>query len=246
VAQDINKLVDKLNHLIALDYDAVNAYETAIGRIASEQIREPLRRFQADHERHIRDLSAKVLELGQKPRNRPDGRGFFIRAFTAVTSLMGDRAALVAMRSNEQLTNHTYDKALEDPFWPPTLRDLIERNRDDERRHLRFIQDAIEASEPARLASRAGLSRGDQIQLARARQALPRRLAAQRVATVARALDMEQLERAAAAGVARAAAGAVGREPSVDVVGDAAIERPIATAEEVHDPARGGACHGPS
>jgi uncharacterized protein (TIGR02284 family) len=148
VAQDINKIVDKLNQLIALDYDAVNAYETAIGRIASEQIREPLRRFQADHERHIRDLSAAVLQMDRKPRSRPDGRGFFIRAFTAITSLMGDRAALIAMRSNEQLTNHTYDKALEDPLWPPSLRKLIERNRDDERRHLSFVQEAIEASEP--------------------------------------------------------------------------------------------------
>ncbi len=147
MAQDMSKLIDKLNDLIALDYDAVNAYESAIKRINSQQIREPLRQFQADHERHIRDLSAVVSQMGGKPRQRPDSKGFFIQAFTAVTSMMGDRAALMAMRGNEQLTNRTYDKALVDSVWPQSVRELIERNRDDERRHLAFVEQALEANE---------------------------------------------------------------------------------------------------
>lgn len=66
---------------------------------------------------------------------------------------MGDVAALRAMQGNEELTNSSYDKALE-LVWPSDLRAIIEKNRDDERRHLKFIQDSLrdrpwEAEHPA-------------------------------------------------------------------------------------------------
>ena len=46
------------------------------------------------------------------PREMPDRKGFVIKGFTAVTSMMGDEAALKAMQSNEDLTTSTYAKAL--------------------------------------------------------------------------------------------------------------------------------------
>ena len=47
------------------------------------------------------------------------------------------------MRSNELLTNKTYDKARS---WdlPADVRELIERNYADEQRHLAYIEQAIE------------------------------------------------------------------------------------------------------
>ena len=53
--------------------------------------------------------------------------------------MMGDRAALTAMKGNEELANRTYDHALEE-VWPVTVRQTIERNRNDERRHLGYIE----------------------------------------------------------------------------------------------------------
>lgn len=139
MAQDIHKMIDRLNDLIALDRDAVGAYEAAIERIKTESIRARLRAFQADHERHIRDLSDVVVRFGGKARERPDLKGFAIKGFTAVTSMMGDQAALQAMRGNEVLTNRTYKAALEAP-WPDDVRGLIERNFNDEQRHLAAIE----------------------------------------------------------------------------------------------------------
>ncbi|MGZ3459640.1 MAG: ferritin-like domain-containing protein, partial [Archangium sp.] len=100
------------------------------------------REFQQDHERHIRELSGVVTKLGGKPRSKPDTKGFILKGFTAVTSMMGNEAALQAMRGNEALTNRTYRMA-RDEDWSDEARIIIERNYSDEQRHLAFIEDAL-------------------------------------------------------------------------------------------------------
>ncbi|MFY0563059.1 ferritin-like domain-containing protein [Archangium lansingense] len=141
-AMDLNRMLERLNNLIALDYDAVGAYEAAINRIDVESLRMRLREFQQDHERHIQDLSRVVVGLGGKPRTKPDAKGFILKGFTAVTSMMGNEAALQAMRGNELLTNRTYRVALEEE-WSDETRAIIERNFSDEQRHLAFIEEAL-------------------------------------------------------------------------------------------------------
>jgi uncharacterized protein (TIGR02284 family) len=138
MAQDIDKLIEKLNDLIALDIDAVNAYDAAIKRIEATDVRDQLRTFQQDHERHIRDLSGCVVDLHGKPRQKADAKGFFLKSFTAITSMMGDKAALTAMKGNEQLTNRGYDKALEENNWPPSIthRDRAQPRRRAQAAHL--------------------------------------------------------------------------------------------------------------
>lgn len=137
-----SRMVEKLNDLIALDRDAVGAYEAAIDRMDVEFLRSQLRTFQADHERHISDLGAVVSRMGGTPRQRPDVKGFFIKGFTAITSMMGTEAALKAMRGNEKLTNNTYQKALNEE-WTDEVRQIIERNFRDEQRHLAFIEEQL-------------------------------------------------------------------------------------------------------
>lgn len=139
----MDKLIAKLNDLIALDIDAANAYEAAISRMTIPVLQEQLREYQADHERHIQDLTEVVVRFGGEPRKKPDVKGFFIKGFTAVTSMMGDEAALQAMRGNETLTNRTYKDSLKEN-WSDDVRALIEKNYSDEQRHLAFIVDALQ------------------------------------------------------------------------------------------------------
>jgi uncharacterized protein (TIGR02284 family) len=139
---DQPKLIDKLNDLIQLDYDAVGAYEAAVDRIDVESIRSRLREFQNDHRRHITDLSAQVSRLGGTPKQKPNVKGFVLKGFTAVTSMMGNEAALRAMQGNEKLTNSSYASALREN-WPADIRNVIEQNYRDEQRHLAYIEDAL-------------------------------------------------------------------------------------------------------
>jgi hypothetical protein len=133
-----------LTNLMHVDIDAARAYSQAIDSIHVVSVRRRLDAFRADHERHIADIAAEIRALGMEPpARRPDLRGFLLAGYTAIRSSMGTEAALRAMRANETLTNQRYDEALATDL-PEQVRQLIERNRLDERRHIRFIEDVLE------------------------------------------------------------------------------------------------------
>ena len=143
MAGENQDLIKKLNDLIALDMDATNAYGVAISRMSVAFLQERLRQFQQDHERHVRELSQIVKLHGGEPRQAPDVKGYLLQGFTAISAATGDEAALRAMHSNEQLTTRTYQKAVEQD-WPMEVSALIESNAADERRHLAFVEGALQ------------------------------------------------------------------------------------------------------
>jgi uncharacterized protein (TIGR02284 family) len=137
------KIVGTLNALIQLDYDAIQAYDRAIAKIETEMIKRDLESFRRDHERHIIDLSDCIRELGGVPEELGrDFKGVLLEGLTALRSVTGTAGALKAMKTNEEITNKIYDEALGTTL-PANIRRVIERNRDDERRHLAYIQRAL-------------------------------------------------------------------------------------------------------
>jgi len=138
------EICDKLNDLIKLDVDAVNAYQQAIDACRMDEIKSRLSEFQEDHRRHVRDLSDQVRSLGGEPQVEGSWKGFLIEGFTAVAS-QGDHSALVAMRGNEELTNRTYEKSLTIEELPTEVRSLLEKNFSDEQRHLSWIKGQLDA-----------------------------------------------------------------------------------------------------
>jgi uncharacterized protein (TIGR02284 family) len=140
---DTNKVLDKLQSLAHLDIDALGAYTSAIERIDLADVREKLISFRSDHERHISDLSRLIEEFGaQPPKHSADLKGLFIQGFTAIRSMVGNEQALKAMKANEEVANRKYAEALELEL-PEEVRVVIQRNRDDERRHLEYIEKCI-------------------------------------------------------------------------------------------------------
>jgi uncharacterized protein (TIGR02284 family) len=136
--------IELLNDLIQLDYDAVQAYKQAIEKIDDVSARVDLEVFQADHERHIADLSRTVRMMGGEPEEAGrDLKGVLLEGLTALRSVTGTLGALRAMRMNEKLTNRSYERALEAKL-PVAARDVVLRNREDERRHLSAIETHIE------------------------------------------------------------------------------------------------------
>jgi uncharacterized protein (TIGR02284 family) len=138
MARDV---IGVLNDLIQLDRNAVAAYDQAIEACEHAHIKETLTRFREDHERHVSDLSAHVTSLGGVPEQSRDLMGKLIEGFTAITS-RGDQSALLAMRGNEELTNQRYAAALDEEL-TAEARVAVERNYDDEKRHVAWIKDAL-------------------------------------------------------------------------------------------------------
>jgi uncharacterized protein (TIGR02284 family) len=134
--------ISTLNDLIHLDIDAVHAYRQAIGACEIAEVKTQLASFMADHEQHVTRLEGAVRTLGGVPAAGRDLKGFFIEGFTAVMS-RGDRSALIAMRGNEEITTRRYEAAARANL-ATEIRALIEKNHQDEVRHLAWIKDAID------------------------------------------------------------------------------------------------------
>ena len=138
-----DEIIDNLQKLIHLDVDATHAYDQAIKNVSEQIIKDKLILFQADHRRHVDQLSAKVLELGgTPPEQTADFKGFIIAGFTALRSLTGTKGALEAMETNERLILSKYEEAAKLDF-PVDVATIVKANSADEQRHLSFVREAI-------------------------------------------------------------------------------------------------------
>jgi uncharacterized protein (TIGR02284 family) len=136
-------LIDKLEKLIHLDIDATHAYDQAIKNVREQSIKDKLILFKSDHNRHITQLTSKMLELGGVPPElTADFKGYFITGFTALRSLTGTKGALGAMETNERLTTSKYEEAQK---WdcPADIAAIIQMNLADEQRHLEFVREKL-------------------------------------------------------------------------------------------------------
>jgi demethoxyubiquinone hydroxylase (CLK1/Coq7/Cat5 family) len=147
---DTASLAKKLASLAQLDYDAMAGYEQAIKRIpdSDRTIRDELQAFHDDHRRHVDDLSAMIITLGQRaPEISKDIKGRLIEGMTAMMSMTGTSGALKGMQQNERLTNKRYGDSVQDPdfaAYTADLQALLRKNYQDEQRHLSAINAALE------------------------------------------------------------------------------------------------------
>ncbi len=155
---DNKEIAERLGSLMRLDHDAVLAYNRAIDDISTRSIKAALQRFRSDHERHVSNLSDMIRnEGGEPPSLSRDARGVFLEGMTAVQSEMGERAALKACETGEKYVNYKYNQAVNDDF-PRHVKQLLERNYDDEKHHLTYIQERLQAMpKKARLGRTIGL-----------------------------------------------------------------------------------------
>jgi rubrerythrin len=140
---EIEDIIDDLNDLIQLDADAVKAYDIALDKVTDVAARADLMMFKLDHERHIDDLGRIVVRLGGEPEDRRNRRGLLAESLAMLRGSRGSLGALKAMRVSEKLTNSVYAKALDEPL-TIDAREVVEANRDDERRHLIAIKAHLE------------------------------------------------------------------------------------------------------
>jgi uncharacterized protein (TIGR02284 family) len=143
MTRDPKRTVEHLNALIELDYDAIEAYEAAIARLRDLTDQTQLDRFCNDHRRHVVDLTNLVQDFGGIAATRADFKRFLTKGKVVVGGLLGDRAILEAMRSNEETTTKSYQKATAEPGAPSRVRAVLERNSSDEKRHLAWIEQRL-------------------------------------------------------------------------------------------------------
>lgn len=137
-----DKPVEMLEHLLSLEYDAIEAYDAAIERLDNEAWKAQLSSFRNDHERHTRELTPLIQRMGGNPPTKSGGKAMLAAGKVKLANLMGDESILKAMRSNEDDTNKAYERAFAN--CPQEACDMLERGLEDERRHREWLVATLE------------------------------------------------------------------------------------------------------
>lgn len=139
-----SSLEDLLQDLIQLDHDAVEAYEAAIERLQDAGFRSALNGFCQDHLRHVEELGAQLSALGREPPKEGDMKSVLAKGKVVLGGLMGDKAILQAMKTNEDDTNTAYERAVKHDEASEEVREALSRGLADERRHRDWMVATIE------------------------------------------------------------------------------------------------------
>src|SRR3954465_8787011 len=140
---DVLSLFEDLVHL---DYDAAAAYQSAIDRLENPAWRATLAQFKEDHIRHTREVGDLLARLGRTPPQEGDAKQLLAQGKVVIAGLMGDKAILRAMRTNEDDTNTACARGVAHRDVPPGAEDVLERALRDERRHCAWMLEQIEKS----------------------------------------------------------------------------------------------------
>jgi hypothetical protein len=138
-------LTSQLNDLLQLDVDAVHAYALAVRQLESAARKQAVRRYQADHKRHITTLKRLIRSYGGAPMavsHIPTGP--FKLAMQATGSLGGDRAVLIAFKSNERQGRDKYRRAATAKGLPADVARVLRRAASDEERHYRWAEKSLQ------------------------------------------------------------------------------------------------------
>ena len=136
----VNKLV---RDLIELDFDAIEAYDAAIERLENAVYGAQLSAFRDDHRRHVAELSSFLVRMGDTPPTHGDFKRMLTKGKVIFGGLIGDRAILIAMKTNEDETNKKYERAVGHGGVAAELMDVFQRNLADERRHRAWIEEQL-------------------------------------------------------------------------------------------------------
>jgi rubrerythrin len=133
--------LDILVALAELDAEAATAYRIGASAVDDPEIRTKLEEFAADHVGHIRTLNRLLADAGapEVSIDDLDEGSSAITMLAAAVAGMGDRATLMALIGNEQLTNSAYPNAMDLPFEEEEVLRIFERHATDERRHLEWL-----------------------------------------------------------------------------------------------------------
>ena len=136
-------LTSLLKQLIELEYDALEAYQAAIDRLDDANFKSSFEGFRTDHQRHVTELDGAMRQLGGEPPQSGDIKRVLAKGKVVIGALVGDRAVLMAMKTNEDDTNTAYERACKRDDIPGHLRTMFERNLADERRHRAWIEQTL-------------------------------------------------------------------------------------------------------
>lgn len=138
-------VIETLNELMALDYNAIAAYQSAIEQLEDTACKQQLKKHCEDHMKHVEVLRNKVHELGSTPRDLADVKSKIAQSLELMANIVGDdKTILQTIMKNKDLTNTAYGDALANYQNVAGIAFLLEDHLRDERMHREWIEITLE------------------------------------------------------------------------------------------------------
>lgn len=138
------KSVDRLNSLARGELAALETYRQAIAKEGSAALR--LGDLRREHEEASAQLAARVRSLGGTPPTDSGAWGDFAKALEGTAKVLGNDAAMSALRMGEEQGTRSYESALEDGDLDAGSKDLIRNTLlPRQRTHAAAVQTLIDA-----------------------------------------------------------------------------------------------------
>jgi uncharacterized protein (TIGR02284 family) len=128
-----------LNSLLRGEMSAIETYRQAIDKFAGDPETEQLRAFQRDHRDAADALWHHIEHHGGKPSEGSGPWGSFAKAIEGTAKLLGDTAALKALKEGEEHGLKDYQDALDSGNLPADCRELVLSFVPKMRQHIQVI-----------------------------------------------------------------------------------------------------------
>ena len=129
-----------IKDLIELEYDAIGAYHACIERFENTQYKMQLQEFVSDHEQHLQDLQQCARTYNIEIPDGPDMKALLAKGKIVMADMFGDKAILMAMKTNEDDTVTAYERACEFDDVPSDVLPIFQKGHADELRHRAWME----------------------------------------------------------------------------------------------------------
>lgn len=134
------KFEDALYGLCELDYDVVEAYDTAIHRLGNATYKNRFREFKENHQHLINEITDLLKEHHMTAPSGPGAKKLLIQGKVIFANLFGDEAILQVMLFNEKDVNTAFERLnCHEERWKDAT-SVLEHGLGNERKHKHWLE----------------------------------------------------------------------------------------------------------
>ena len=134
---------DEMNQLLRSELSAVETYQQALDKerekFGHEAEFQQLNAILAEHQQAASQLTTQILQLGGTPVQDSGAWGMWSKIVMATAKLMGDKAALKALKEGEESGLKEYQEALHDTTTPSEVKTVLNSLLAKQQAHIRTL-----------------------------------------------------------------------------------------------------------
>lgn len=134
---------DEMNRLLRSELSAVETYQLALDKerekFGHETEFQQLNAILAEHQQAASQLTTQIQQLGGTPVQDSGAWGMWSKIVMATAKLMGDKAALKALKEGEESGLKEYQEALHDTTTPSEVKTVLNSLLPKQQAHIRTL-----------------------------------------------------------------------------------------------------------